>query len=233
MIGLGRIAVAAVALVLCGACNSIPFTPVERVPLASVDAVAARAGLAAAAPQAGELLTSVVFEYWGHELSALGAVALDPEQGTFRLVCMTAVGVKLFEISGTPESEQTDFAIEGFVDRFGDDKQGVPAIAKDVRAIYLDLVPPIDARVERDATELRFIVGDDDDGIEWVLAGPTLALVEKRVYADGELRSRVRYYEYQRHGGRAYAGGIVLDNETHGYRLIIRLLEGPDSDDPD
>jgi hypothetical protein len=218
-------ALACAVALACGACSSVPFAPGERPPLDGIDPESARRGFEATVPGSFELLSSVVFEFWGHKVSALGVVSVNGETGAYRLACITPVGMKLFEISGTPETSTCDFAVEGLFDRFARDDQFAEAVGADVRTIYLGLVPPADAEVERGERQFVYRSGDDARRTEHVLAGRDPMLVEKRTWVHGDVVSRVRFYEYTWHGGRAFPGGVVLDNERYGYRLVVRVKE--------
>ena len=45
-----------------------------------------------------EQVNAVVFRFWGRELASMGMVSVDVPERSFAVVCLTPIGVKLFEV---------------------------------------------------------------------------------------------------------------------------------------
>lgn len=208
-------------ILLLTACSSMPFRKAELVSMDNIAPQSVREQYGSGTPDAFKIITSVIFEYKWSSFSGVGFLSLDARDRTFSLSCMNPLGVKLFEISGDRNSVTTHFALEEFTKK-GD--LGA-AVGDDVRRIYLDLVPAPDAELKKKKRELVFIQRTEKGRTEYVFAGASPMLIEKEFFEDGELLWRASYYEYRRHNGRIYPGGIVFENKRHGYRLIIRLKE--------
>jgi hypothetical protein len=209
------------AVAVLPACSSIPFEETELCPVDGFDPKEVRTEFAAALPEAFTLVNTVVFEYLWHSMSALGMLAVDAEEDTFTLVCLTAVGFKIFEISG--EGEETTCVLT--LKEIASEEEMAEALGQDIRRIYFDLVPMAEAEVEKDDDLLLYSHPSGENHVEHDFGGKDALLLEKRHYDDGDLTTRVRYYEYVDREGLFYPGGVVLDNRRFGYRLIVRLKE--------
>lgn len=208
-------------LLLLSGCRSVPFERVESVDMRDADAAAIRAAFASRSPPRYELLNSVVFEVMGREMSALGWLTVDAPGRQFALVCMTPLGLKVLDISGDRDSTRANFAVPG------SDRQGefAAAIGRDVRDVYIDLVPAGSARATKHRNDIVFEEEVGDRRIVHVFGGQEGLLLEKRVYRGRRLSCRIGYYEYKEHAGRAIPMGIVVRNPRRHYRLTVRVKE--------
>ncbi len=206
---------------LCTACSTVPFKTAELVSMEHADPKTIYERYGSETPDAFKIINSVIFEYKWTTFSGVGFLSLNAKERTFALSCMNPLGVKLFEVSGDQNGVTTHFALEEFTKK-GD--LGA-AVGDDIRRIYLDLMPAPDAEINRKKKELVFIHRLEKGRMEHVFAGRSPLLIEKDFFENGELIWRASYYEYRRHNGRNYPGGIIFENNRYGYRLIIRLKE--------
>lgn len=213
-------ALLSLAVILAG-CAEMPFRKSDSVAISGIDNKQLLERFKANLPETVSSLNSVVFDYAGITFLGLGFVEIDRSKGTFRVICLNPMGVKLFDLSGDRNSTTTNFAIEPIA-RYGEIGA---AVAADIRRIYFDLLPPSDTEPRRG--EYRVIYGSSiPDGFqELIFAGVEGDLVEKRFYYDQFISWQVTYHDYLNIGGKRYPQGIVLTNYRDGYQLVIREKE--------
>ncbi|MDM8526313.1 DUF3261 domain-containing protein [Desulfococcaceae bacterium HSG8] len=214
-----RIFTCSLALFLsCAGCAGIPFQTTARVPVESVHPEKARELFIRSLPSEFQMVNSVVFKYGWKTFSAIGYTKIDADEKKFTLMGLTPIGIKLFELSGTPKGTECGFAIKAFT------RQGnfADRIADDIRRIYFDRIPSPEAKVCKKKYEIVF---RDPGETEYIFAGADNVLIEKRRYEGIRRIWSVFYYEYQRKNGKLHPGGIIFRHYQHGYQLIIRLKE--------
>jgi len=189
-----------------------------------VDAETVRSGFDAATPSRYRQVNSVVFSFLWKKMTALGMLEVDRDADSFKLACMTPVGVKLFDFEGKGDRTTCLFAI----DQMGERPEVTASVGDDIRAVYLDVVPDASEDSRRRSKSLTFSSECDDTRVEYRFTGQPPVLIEKRLYEKGDLIRRVRYYEYTEKEGLLHPRGIVLDNKRYHYRLIIRVKEMQD-----
>ena len=203
-------------------CSAVPFQETAPVSMEGVDPAALLARFRDAVPERFRTMSSVVFEFAGKRVAALGVTEVDLAAGTFTSVAMNPMGVKLFELSGAPDGATSGFLIEAVAQGR---KGAAQAIGDDIRRVYFGLLPGPGAKPERSRDRISFRTKAGAGTLVHVFAGADGFLVEKDLIEDGETVWKVRYYEYRMDRGKAYPRGIVLDNVRRGYRLIIRVKE--------
>lgn len=208
-------------MIFIAGCSSIPFQETAHVSLESADPRAIMERFREGGPESFRLLTTVVFQYNWNKLSGIGYVDINTKEKTFTIVCINPMGVKLFELSGDKDSIISHFVLEEL------SKQGnfASAVGEDIKRIYFDLIPSIDAKIERGKYKFIFREPYRQGTMEYVFAGADGNMVEKNYYEDNILIWRVSYYEYQQKDGKIYPGGIILRNYKYGYSLTVRLKE--------
>jgi hypothetical protein len=204
-------------LLLAG-CAGVPFEPVERISMDGVDPAQVRARFSVGLPLKFDCQNTVIFEYFGRKVAALGFGTVDVSARAFTVVCMTPMGVKLFEVVGKGDSVHTTFALPDLA-AHGDLAQ---AVGQDVRRIYFDLVPPDTASVSVGRTAIVYEYPAGDERTEYVFGGREGVLLEKRCHKGGRRVSTVAYYDYREEDGKRRSYGVVLTNHPYGYRLIVR-----------
>ena len=208
-------------IALAAGCRSIPFEPVPRYAMDAYDPETVRMEFDGSSPRRYRQVNSVVFSFWWKKLTALGMLEVDRDTGTFKLACMTPVGMKLFDFEGKSDETTCLFAI----DQMGGRPEVTASVGDDIRAVYLDIVPDASAHVHRRSKSVVFSRVDGNRRVEHEFTGNPPVLIEKRLHERGYLVRRVRYYEYAEQNRLRYPRGIVLDNKQYHYRLIIRVKE--------
>ena len=213
-----------VSCVICfgAGCATIPFEPVNLVPLGDVSAEEVLSRARSALPEQFTVLNSIVFKIHGHSMSALGYTAVDQTQNSFSVLALNPMGIKLFEFSDSDGRVTTNYIMEGVA------KQGnvAEAVARDIRRIYFDRVPPATAESQKNEYTFVFTEKKENGTVRYVFGGTDIVLIEKQFYdtTNDKLWS-VSYHEYQLHEGRLYPAGMIFRHYKHNYRLIVRLRE--------
>ncbi len=206
---------------ICSGCASVPFRPLPRERLTGSTPIEARNRFESSLPASYQMVNSVVFQFHGFKFSALGYLAVDAGRRTFTLVGMNPAGMTLFQISGTNEHVVSRFTVEGFPHK----EALAAAIGGAVRQMYFDLVPPAGARMHWHDRQFIFRNRRTDGATDYFFGGSDGHLVEKRYYRGWRWGQRIGFYDYQREGGKAYPGTIVLYDRRYGYGLVVKLKE--------
>ncbi len=172
-------------------------------------------------PDSFELLNTVVFEYNGRKFTAIGTAQINSSDGVFKVAGMNPMGVKLFEISGDRRRVTLRYSIADFT-RYGDI---ATAVGDDIRRIYFDLVPGPDATIWKRRYTLIFRQPSGPGFLEYVFAGTSGDLIEKRYYEEDGIVWKASYYEYHDQDGKRWPQGIVFIHYEHRYRLTVRQKE--------
>lgn len=208
-------------LLLAG-CATVPFDTEPKADFRQVEPAAMLAAFELGVVQDFEAVESVVFEFFGKELTGLGCISIHPEEEAYALTCMNPAGIKLFEFRGVGTKVETLFMppqLEKVKGRFAE------SVAQDIRRIYLGWTPSEDAELKRKKNRLLFT--DRIDGIkeEYTYAGPRRVLVRKRFSKGWKTQCLIHYFEYENVGEKFYPCGIVLHNRKYHYRLILRMKQ--------
>lgn len=218
-----RLTVLLLGAVLLAGCVSVPFRETPPVCMDAVDPQQLLAQYRETLPERFQLLNSVVFDYRWRAFTGIGLVEIDRPAQTFRIVCLNPLGVKLFELSGDAQRTEAHFVMPPLLEQGGD---FAGTVGEDIRRIYFDVVPAVEASVERQRRALVFRQPAPGGSLEYVFAGRDGDLVEKRYRdADNDLVWKVSYYEYRAENGKRSPQGVVLTNYRHGYRLTVRPKE--------
>ena len=218
---MNRILLVLGCLAIGAGCATVPFEPVPLEPLGDVTAEQLRRSVAATAPQRFAVLQSAVFEYRGRAMALVCMTEIDVPEGSFSVVGMTPMGVKLFEIRGRDGHLDESFVAPGL-----DEWDGVAeAIAGDIQRVYFDSLPAAAARAHVWRRQALFRAPKDGGRLEHIVAGKPPVLIRKRLDDRQGTVWDVNYAEYTEHEGELHAGGIVLTHRRYGYRLILRLKE--------
>ena len=202
-------------------CSSIPFQSVSYVSVKSVHPEEVRERFSLLVPRKFQLVSTIVFQYDRHYISAIGYIAIDTHQKIFTVVCLNPVGVKLFELSGDADDVECRFALEEFTHH----KDFAQAVADDIKRIYFDRIPDSEAEVCKQKYKIVFRQSAGSGTMEYVFAGPDEVLIEKRYYEGDRQLWSVFYYEYRLENGKLYPAGIILRHHQYRYQLVVRLKE--------
>lgn len=213
-----RIFFALLFLLLAG-CATVPFEPVEKIPMAGVSADDLRMQVALSQNPDYEAVQSVVFEAFGYKMTGLGYLKVNQTESRFALACMTPMGMKLFDIQGQGNTVETVFALP----QFGKREALAEAVGLDFKRTYFQTIPPADAEIRHKKDRIEFIQRQAGGRTEYDFGGPGRMLLEKRIYKGWKMVCRINYYDYAERDGFFYPHGIVMHNRTYHYRLILRL----------
>ena len=153
-------------------------------------------------------------------MTTLGYADVDPATGNFAVVCVSPMGVKLFDVVRT--NGQTNARIALPVS--GNQEEAGKAIGEDISRLYFDLTPPPDAKVERKGDHLVFTSRHDRDWSEYEYDILTTRLVRKETCRDG-LWSTLTFEDYRRYPCGYCPAQIKLVNHKSRYILTIRTLD--------
>jgi hypothetical protein len=214
------LALLSLTVILTG-CAEMPFKKDDRASISGIDNTQLLERFKANLPETLNSLNSVVFEYAGISFLGLGFVEIDRSRGTFRVICLNPMGVKLFDLSGDKNVTTINFAIEPIA-KYGEIGA---AVAADIRRIYFDLLPPLNAEPRRGEFSVIYGSSIPNGYQEQIFAGIDGDLIEKRFYSDQFISWQVTYHDYKSIGGKRYPQGIVLTNYKDAYQLVIREKE--------
>jgi hypothetical protein len=153
-----------------------------------------------------------------NDLAVLGVLRVDRVAGTFELVGLNHLGVKLFDLTSDRRGTTVRFAIPPLMKQ----TDVLLAMGQDIRRMYFDLVPGrrAVARVER--TDVKFIQKEPGGKLVYEFGGQPGVLLEKRSIGFFGTVWRVRYYRYESQAASLYPRGIVMDNSQFHYRIIVK-----------
>jgi hypothetical protein len=206
------------ALCLCSCRTAIPVAP-----------DVARRGVAqfeTAMPARFNATQTLVFKFSPHwwwpsvRMTALGYARIDRLTGDYAVVCLSPLGVKLFDVARSNGQSRANFLVPlpGKGDVMG------RAICDDIANLYFDLIPGRDAAASRSGDDLVFQEVRDQSRLEYVFSVSTGQLVRK-VVRDGPSLTTITYGDYRRDGDWAYSASLLLKNRRHGYTLTIQTRE--------
>ncbi len=210
---------AVMLVVLFGGCAAEPF---ERPPLPAL--VNPNPGVMRAefaARLANRFLsddTVIIQAPFREDMAVLGVLQVDRAAGTFELMGMNHMGLKLFHLG----AEEGDAAIRYALPPLMEQKDVLLSMAADTRRMYLDLVPGEGAAAKIRETYVRFSQEAPEGTLVYEFGGLPTVLLEKRLEGFFGTIWRVRYYDYAEAGSALYPRGVVMDNERFGYRIIVK-----------
>jgi len=209
----------ALLLILVAGCGSEPFQREPLPELVNPNAKAIRDAFAATIPSRFTSDDTVIIQAPFHDdLAVLGVLRVDRVAGTFELVALNQIGVKLFHVAGDRTTATVRFAIPPLMAH----EDLLLAVAQDIRRMYFDLVPTDTAQTQISPTMVQFSQSTPQGNVEEHFGGNPPVLLEKQL--DGLFGPvwKVSYYEYHQQSGGLYPRGIVMDNHQYHYRIIVK-----------
>ncbi|MDH3982159.1 MAG: hypothetical protein OES84_04580 [Kiritimatiellaceae bacterium] len=199
-------------------CSTIPFEPEPKGDFRGLEPSAVVEEFGASVGQDFELLESMVFKFFTKGFTGLGYLSIDPQNEAYTLSCMTPTGVSIFGLRGQGDAVEPLFVpppMEKHQDKIFN------AIGQDLRRIYLDWVPPDEAKVKHKKDRMVF----EHESVEWTFSGIRRLLTEKRFSRGWKTDAVVRYFDYEDVNGKLYPMGVILYNKRFHYRMIFRVKE--------
>lgn len=199
-------------------CSNIPFKRVTYIPLEGFDPMSVLEKHKQGVPENINLFNTIVIQYYWKKFLAIGLLAASSKKKTFKFVCFNPMGLKLLEVSGDRDYAKRLFAVDMLAKNTNLDH-----VAEDIRRIYFDLFPSVDAKVIKRKQEIIFRQNCGKGRIEYLFAGIDVHMIQKKYYENDRLLWKVSYYEYEVKDGKLYPKGIVLDNFKYAYSLTLKL----------
>jgi hypothetical protein len=202
------------SLLFLSSCRSLP-------PLPPADAARIPADYAAALPVLFTAQQTMVFEFKPHwwwptiRMTALGYARVNRKTGDYAVVCLSPLGVKVFDVarSNGVVAAHTMFSVRG-----DDQASAGKAISDDISNLYFNLVPGADTALKQKGHRLVF----KGERIELEFDRVTGWLVRKKVW-NQDVLSTLTFGDYRTGNGVSYPETMTLENRR--YRLILRTVK--------
>jgi hypothetical protein len=153
------------------------------------------------------------------DMTLLDRLEVDRPKDVFRLTAFTPFGLMAFDVA----ADKGAFTINSAVAQFMEHKDLLLSITRDIRQMYLDLLPGASAKATVRPTEVLFSQKTPDGMVSFEFGYDPPLLLEKRLSGFFGTIWRVRYYDYQVGSeGKVHPRGIVLDNSQYHYRIVVR-----------
>jgi hypothetical protein len=184
------------------------------------------AGFETSLPARFNTTQTLVFKFSPHwwwpsvRLTALGYARIDRATGDYAVVCLSPLGMKLFDVARSNGQSEAHFLVPlpGKGDVMG------RAISDDIANLYFDLIPGPDAAASRSGDDLVFQEVRGPHRLEYVFSVSTGQLVRK-IVRDGSSLTTITYRDYRRNGDWIYPAALSLKNRRHDYTLTIQTRE--------
>jgi hypothetical protein len=180
----------------------------------------------ASLPTAFTARQTLVFEFRPHwwwppvRFTALGYATVDRAARDYAVVCLSPLGMKLFEVScaGGRSQATLAFPIPGNGDAIG------KAIGADIANLYFDLVPAPGAALRRRGDVLRFREARDGLRLTHEFSIPKGRLLRKTV-DDKSGRTTIVFGDPEGDLVGGYPGVVRLRNHRYGYQVTVRTRQ--------
>lgn len=179
-------------------------------------------------PVRWDAIQTVIFEIKPHwwwptvRMTILGYAAADSSTGDYRLVCLSPLGMKMFEISRIGGRESVSIPTPELFDK----ADFLNSVRRDAsRLVGLDL--PRQFRVAHWDSS-RLTIEDTSAPLtrtRYVLSISNATLLEKSYYEGGHCLADVAYSDYHTVDGVMVPYRVVLRNREHDYRLSLAVKE--------
>jgi Protein of unknown function (DUF3261) len=196
-------------------CRSLP-------PLASADASRVPLAYEKTLPTSFKAQQTLVFEFKPHwwwptvRMTALGYAAVNRKTGDYAVVCLSPLGMKLFDVACSNGVTATRMMIPAS----GNQAAAGKAISDDIGNLYFNLIPTPDATVKQKRNSLVFRGACSEHEFNRL----TGQLVRKEVWTD-QSRSTLTFGDTRQENGYFFPGSMTLVNHHYGYRLTIRTVK--------
>jgi len=178
----------------------------------------------AALPLEYEARQTLVFEvkprwWWPTiRMTALGYAQVNRKTGDYAVVCLSPVGMKVFDAVRTNGQDRVRLA---FPTASAKAQEVERAIGADLGVLYSKLAPAPGTVVRRGGDRWEFCERHGDSVTRYEFRGTPLRLVMKDVSSPAG-RTVLTFGDYREAAGRTYPALVTLTNRRHGYKLTIR-----------
>lgn len=167
---------------------------------------------------------TLLFEFRPHwwwppvRLVALGYATVDRAARDYGVVCLSPLGVKLFEVSCVAGQGRASVALP----LPGKDRLIGKAIGNDIANLYFDLLPAPDAGMRRRGDTLLFLQERDGRRVEHEFSISKGRLLSKTVLDDSGCTT-ITVGDGRRTGG--YPAVVKLRNHRYGYTITVQTRQ--------
>lgn len=202
-------------LLALSSCQSLPSLPPDqasRLPLTYEQSL----------PVDFKAEQTLVFEFRPHwwwptvRMTALGYATVNRKTGDYAVVCLSPMGMKLFDVSCLNGVATMRMMIPGR----GDQAIMGKAISDDIGSLYFDLTPSPGAEVRQRGQRVIFRSARGEHEYSAV-SGELI----RKVTRTPDARSTLTFSDYRQVGGMAYPATITLKNHNNRYRLTISTVK--------
>jgi hypothetical protein len=178
-------------------------------------------------PDKFESVHAVVFEYSPHwwwptlRLAALGYATVDSAAHAYRVVCLTPMGIKLFEVFNTNGEARVNTLLPGS----GERQQLIRAMSDDVAGLFFDLVPPPGATGTAHGGRWVFTQPREHGSTAYTLTAATGLPEQKEMFEGRTHNKTVTFSRFEKLQGVQVPRTMTLEDHRHHYRLIFVLKE--------
>jgi len=208
-----------VLLAVVGGCAKLPFAAEPLPTLVNPDPATMRDSFARGLPNRFTTDDTIIIHAPFHDdLAVLGVLRVDRPAGTFELIALNHLGIKLFDLSGDREKVSIGYLLPPLMGL----KDVLMWIGRDIGRMYLDVVPSEGAKVEIGSNEILFIDKESAGTVVYEFGGDPAVLREKWQKGFFGTPWDVRYFQYSTQFGGLYPRGVVMDNGRYHYRIIVK-----------
>lgn len=205
-----------VCIALMCSCRTMP-------PLEPVQAARVLSLVEASQPESFKAQQVLVFAFKPHwwwptiRMTALGYAVVNRKAGEYAVVCLSPMGVKIFEAKRCEgvATVTMAFPVKGDTGAMG------KAIGADIESLYLGRIPPSNAIWRQRGGELTATLDSGDRHEEWWFAADTVRLFKKTVRTPAGTRT-LTFDDYKPFAGGMCPGHMMLRNDRFRYSLTVQ-----------
>ena len=209
------------AILLGAGCSTVP----SSYPAVSPEVFIQR--VAQSLPANFEAMHSVVIgikpHWWWPAIRqvALGCSRVDRATRSYNVICLSPLGMKLFDIACTNGQTRGAFLIP----LKGNQDVMLQSLGAAVSRAYLDMTPSSNATVTRRGAKLIFQQVSGNCRVVYTFSSTNALLLSKDYYEGRRRMMTIAYDNYRMAAGRSFPGSMSLRDYRYGYRLDFVLKE--------
>jgi hypothetical protein len=180
----------------------------------------------AALPLQFESQQTLVFAFRPHwwwpsiRMTALGYSTVNRPLREYTVVCLSPLGMKLFDVARSNGEFRANFSIP----LPGNRKTAGQALDADISDLFFDLTPPAGAIMIRRGRQVVFEGPDGAHRVDYVFSADSGQLLSKTRFDGWRRVNTIIFSDPRTEGGRTYPATAVLRNHRQGYTLTLKTL---------
>ncbi len=177
-----------------------------------------------ALPRQFESQQTLVFEFSPHwwwpsiRMTALGYSTVNRPSRDYTVVCLSPLGMKLFDVARSNGEFRAQFSIP----LPGDRKTAGQAMDADISDLFFDLTPPAGATMSRHCRQIIFKGPDGAHRVDYVFSADSGQLLSKTRFDGRRKGTTIIFSDTRTEGVRIYPATAVLRNHRQGYTLTLK-----------